>query len=57
MDIAIIILFLTLVIYVPLAGILLYVWWKYGKGEIGVKLARSVFLLGSFVLFFYMITF
>ena len=56
MDGAIIIIFLTLVIYIPLAGILLYVWWKYGKGEMGVRIARVVFLLGSFGLFAYMIT-
>ena len=57
MDGAIIIIFLTLVIYIPLAGILLYVWWKYGKGEMGVRIAIVVFLLGSFGLFAYMITF
>ena len=37
MDGALIILFTTLVIYIPLAGILLYVWWKFGKNEKGVS--------------------
>ena len=47
---------LTLVTYVPLAGVLLYVWWKYGKGEVGVSLARTVFLAGSCFLIFLLIT-
>lgn len=45
----------TLIIYVPLSVMLLYVWWKYGKHEPVVSLARTVFLLGSLALFLYMI--
>lgn len=56
MDGAIIILFITVALYIPLAGVLLYIWWKHGKGEKGVALARIVFLLGSLVLFLYMMT-
>jgi hypothetical protein len=52
MDGAFLIFILTLVTYVPLASVLLYVWWKYGRGEIGVTIARSVFLCGSLVLVF-----
>jgi heme/copper-type cytochrome/quinol oxidase subunit 2 len=55
MDGALIILFTTLVIYIPLAGILLYVWWKFGKNEKGVSIARLVFLFGSAILFIYML--
>lgn len=47
---------LTLVTFLPLAGVLLYVWWKYGKGEIGVSIARTVFLAGSLLLLFLIIT-
>lgn len=47
---------LTLVVYIPLTIVLLYVWWKYGKGEIGVSIARTVFLLGSGALLLYMTT-
>jgi hypothetical protein len=47
---------LTLVTFLPLAGILLYVWWKYGKGDLGVSLARTVFLGGSLLLLFILIT-
>lgn len=49
-----IIFILTLIVYLPLAGVLLYVWWKYGKGEIGVTIARSIFLFGSLALVFMM---
>ncbi len=55
MDGALIILFTTLVIYIPLAGILLYVWWKFGKNEKGVQIARLFFLFGSVLLFIYML--
>jgi hypothetical protein len=47
---------LTLLTFLPLAGILLYVWWKFGKGDLGVSLARTIFLAGSLVLFFILIT-
>jgi hypothetical protein len=45
------ILIITVAIYLPLAGSLLYVWWKYGSEEVKVSLARLIFLLGSFALF------
>lgn len=54
MDGAFLIFILTLVTYVPLAVLLLYVWWKYGKGETGVAIARVIFLAGSGVLIAYM---
>lgn len=41
---------LSLLVYVPLACVLLYVWWKYGKNEIGVSIARAVFIGGSVAL-------
>ena len=56
MDGSLLIFILALVAYIPLAIVLLYVWWKYGKGEHGVSVARSVFLAGSFFLIAYMIT-
>ena len=56
MEGGLLIFILTLVAYVPLAIVLLYVWWKYGKGEIGVSIARTVFLLGSGALLLYMTT-
>ena len=55
MDIPLIIFVLTLVIYLPLAGVLLYVWWKYGKGEVWVSIARVTFLVGSFLLIGYIL--
>ena len=56
MDGTFLIFILTLVVYIPLASILLYVWWKYGKGEVGVSIARTIFLAGSLVLIFSLIT-
>lgn len=56
MKIALIIFLLALITYIPLAVILLYVWWKYGKGEPGVMIARTIFLVGSLGLIFYIIT-
>lgn len=46
----------TLVVYIPLALLLLYVWYKYGLEDKAVRIARAVFLLGSFVLLGYMLT-
>lgn len=57
MDISIIILCITLALYIPMTGVLLYVWWKYGKGEKVVSIARTVYLVGSLFLFMYMLTF
>jgi len=47
---------LTLVAYIPMASVLLYVWWKYGKGEVGVSVARTTFLAGSALIVFMLIT-
>lgn len=55
MDGALFIFLLALTAYIPLAVVLLYVWWKYGSGERGVAIARTVFLIGSFALIFYLI--
>jgi hypothetical protein len=56
MDGRLIIFLGSLAIYIPLAGILLYVWWKHGKDDSAVMLARIIFLFGSFGLFIYMMT-
>lgn len=56
MEGGLIIFLITLAAYIPLSGVLLYVWWKYGKTEPGVSIARAVFLAGSFGLIFYMTT-
>lgn len=53
---ALIIFGLTMLMYIPLAGLLLFVWWKHGKGEKGVVFACSIFLLGSIALLLYMLT-
>jgi hypothetical protein len=50
-----IILLLALLAYIPLTAVLLYIWWKYGKGEVGVSIARTVFLAGSGILIFVML--
>ncbi len=47
MHISVILFLTTLIIYIPMAGILLYVWYKFGKGDGGVRVARSVYLAGS----------
>lgn len=51
MIIDLIIVALTVLIYIPLAGILLYVWWKNGKGERAVVIARRIYLTVSAFLF------
>lgn len=56
MNIPIIIFITTIVVFVPLAGALLYVWWKYGKNEKGIAIARLVFVTGTVFLFGYMFT-
>jgi hypothetical protein len=48
--------FLTLLTYIPLASVLLFIWWKYGRGELGVSIARTVFLAGSLGLIFMLMT-
>ena len=56
MDARLIIFLGSLVIYIPIAGVLLYVWWKHGKNEPAVAQARIIFLAGSRGLFVYMMT-
>lgn len=56
MDGALLIFILALIAYIPLACALLYVWWKYGSRERGVSIARTVFLTGSFLLIFLLVT-
>jgi hypothetical protein len=56
MNGALIIFILTVTVYLPLTAVLLYVWWKHGKGESGVAIARAVFLLGSVLIFACLIT-
>ena len=53
--IELIIFLLTVLIYLPIAGILLYVWWKHGKYEPAVKIARLVYISGSILLFIFLI--
>jgi hypothetical protein len=55
MQLSLIIFLFTLLMCLPLSGMLLYVWWKFGKDEKGVMYARVIFLLGLFVLLGYMI--
>ncbi len=55
MNIGVIIFIVTIVLYLPMAGVLLYVWWKHGKDEPAVAQARIMFLLGSVGLFVYMV--
>lgn len=45
----------VLVTSLPLIGILLYVWQKFGREDHGVSLARRVFLVGVIVFLGYMI--
>jgi hypothetical protein len=56
MDGRLIIFLSSLIIYIPLAGALLYVWWKHGKDDTAVAKARIIFLIGSLGLFIFMIT-
>jgi phosphoglycerol transferase MdoB-like AlkP superfamily enzyme len=56
MDPRVIIFLVSLLVYIPLAGVLLYVWWKHGKDDKAVTKARIIFLVGSFCLFAFMIT-
>ena len=56
MDGRLIIFLGSLIVYIPIAGVLLYVWWKHGKDEMAVTQARIIFLAGSLGLFVYMMT-
>lgn len=56
MDARLIIFLVSLLMYIPLAGVLMYVWWKHGKDEPAVSNARIIFLAGSFSLFALMMT-
>lgn len=51
----IVIFFFTVAVYVPLSVALFYVWWKHGKDEKGVTIARFVYSMGSLFLFWYML--
>ena len=51
MDLQVLLFVLTLLVYTPLTGILLYVWHKHGADEKKVILARIIFLAGSLALF------
>ena len=55
MNIDLIIFLIAFILFLPLAGALLYVWWKYGKGDSGVAIARGIFLIGAVILFGYML--
>ena len=50
MDPSIIIFCGTLIVYIPIASVLVYVWYKYGDSNPAVKTMRIIFLIGSFVL-------
>jgi hypothetical protein len=56
MDPRPIIIAITFLFFLPLAGVLLYVWYKFGKGNRKVQLARIIFLVGSLVIVGYMLT-
>lgn len=51
MHISVILFLITLLIYIPMAGILLYVWYKFGKDDNGVRIARVIYLTGSLFIF------
>lgn len=51
MHISVILFLITLLIYIPMAGILLYVWYKFGKEDGGVRVSRMVYLTGSLFVF------
>lgn len=55
LDIVTFAVIVALVVYVPLAAALLYTWWRYGKGDRAVSVARAIFLIGSVLLIAYMI--
>jgi hypothetical protein len=45
----------TLIVCLPLIGVLLYVWHTFGKGDRGVSVARTIFSVGVVFLFLSMI--
>lgn len=55
MDGTLLIFIFAIMAYLPLAGVLFYIWWKYGKGEVGVSIARTIFIVGSCVIIFSML--
>lgn len=57
MHISVILFLITLLIYIPMAAVLLYVWHKYGQGDKGVRFARTVYISGSLLILLYMIFF
>lgn len=55
MNISLIIFIFSIVVYIPVAAVLLYVWHKYGKSEKAVSYARATFFIGSaFIIIFMM---
>jgi hypothetical protein len=46
----------TLVMYIPIASIFMYIWHTYGKGDKNVMLVRFIFLIGSIFLLGLMIS-
>ncbi len=48
MSISSILFLLTVVISLPMSGVLFYVWHKFGRGDKGVAIARAVYVVGSF---------
>ena len=55
MNISLILFLATVVIYIPMAGVLLYVWHKFGQGDGGVQKARIFYLVGSFSIVLFML--
>lgn len=51
MEPHVLIFILTIVVFVPCAGVLLYVWHKYGSDEHAVTVARTTFILGVIAIF------
>ncbi len=45
-----------LIVFIPLIGSLLYVWWKYGKNEEWIKVARGIYMAGVTLLLGCMVT-
>ncbi len=50
MNLSVAVFLFTVVVFVPMALVLLYVWHKFGKGDGGVQIARVVYILGSFTI-------
>ncbi|MBP6888446.1 MAG: hypothetical protein KBC21_01965 [Candidatus Pacebacteria bacterium] len=55
MNLSVALFLFTVVVSLPMSGVLLYVWYKFGKGDKGVQIARVVYVLGLFTILFTMI--